>query len=247
MTTVAPAIVATEVKNQGGSNAQAWVAAALVDGIESNGDPTDKNPSSTACGLFQFLTTTWASNGGTSYAPTACDATWQQQVSVFITASGGPNGDNFYPWAPDLGGSYSGDATQAAATAPQPGSPVANKIAELSAGGTLSALGNVPTNWADSGSTVPASPTPLVGVGATGNGPSGVNVGGEYTGLTGLEQGIDTLLGDLTSAGFWERLGLFVAGAVLVVVGIVVFISTTKTGQKVESEGTQAAELAAVA
>jgi hypothetical protein len=149
-----PAQVAQQVLNQGGSKAQAWVAAALVDGIESSGDPTAKNPSSTACGLFQFLDTTWASNGGTKYAPTACGATWEQQISVFLTASAG---SNFYPWAPDLGGSYNGNTKQPAATAPQPGSPVAGKIASLAASGTMSFLGNVPTNWADAGAATPGS------------------------------------------------------------------------------------------
>lgn len=140
MASIPAAQVAKEVKNQGGSDQQAWVAAALVSGIESNGDPTDKNPSSTACGLFQFLTTTWASNGGAKYAPTACQATWQQQVSVFLTAS---QGNNFYPWAPDLGGSYNGTPIYG----PKSGSAVANKISQLSATGALGFLGNVPQSW----------------------------------------------------------------------------------------------------
>ena len=154
-----PVQIAQEVINQGGSKAQAWVAAALVDGIESNGTTDDKNPSSTACGLFQFLTTTWQSNGGSKYAPTACQATMQQQVAVFLTASAG---SNFYPWAPDLGGSYNGNSKQTAATTPQQGSPVYNAIAKLASSTTIgSVLGNVPTNWADAGAALPASPTPL--------------------------------------------------------------------------------------
>jgi hypothetical protein len=151
--TYTPVQIAQEVLNQGGSKAQAWVAAALVDGIESSGDTAAKNPSSTACGLFQFLTTTWESNGGTKYAATACLASMQQQVAVFLTASAG---NNFYPWAPDLGGSYNGNGKQAAATAPQPGSPVANKIASLASSTTIGTLlGNVPTNWADAGAATP--------------------------------------------------------------------------------------------
>lgn len=226
-----PSDVAAEVVNQGGSSAQAWVAAALVDGIESNGTLNDSNPSSTACGLFQFLTTTWISNGGGAYANTACGATLQQQVAVFLKAS---SGNNFYPWAPDLGGSYNGQAI----SAPVAGSPVANKISSLA--GTDNALskllGNVPTNWADAGAVSPASPTPI----PVGN--NGVNVGAsEFQGLTGLETGVDDLLGDLTSSSFWERVGLFAAGGVLVLVGIFVFISTTKTGQKVESDAAVAA------
>jgi hypothetical protein len=57
----------------------------------------------------------------------------------------------------------------------------------------------------------------------------------------GWAEELGTLLGDLTSAEWWERVGLFAAGAVLVGVGIAVFISTTKTGQKVESDAAVAA------
>jgi hypothetical protein len=154
-----PIQVAQEIVNQGGSKAQAWVGAALVDGIESNGCTDDANPTSTACGLFQFLDTTWGSNGGTKYSASGCGATMPQQVTVFLTASAG---SNFYPWAPDLGGSYDGNTRQAAATAPQQGSPVYNTIAKLASTTTIGALlGNVPTNWADAGAALPASPTPL--------------------------------------------------------------------------------------
>jgi hypothetical protein len=149
-----PTQVAQMVINQGGTKPQAWVAAALVDGIESNGSPTDANPNSTACGLFQFLTSKWISSGGGQYAPTACGATWEEQISVFITATGG---NNFYAWAPDLGGSYNGNTKQPAATSPQSGSPVANKISTLASTGTLSFLGNVPSNWTDVGGTTPTT------------------------------------------------------------------------------------------
>jgi len=88
---------------------------------------------------------------------------------------------------------------------------------------------------ADPGAVVPASPTPLGPLGA------GVNVGGNLTGLGGLEAGIDAVLTDLTSANWWARLGLFVGGGALVIIGIIVFISTTKTGQKVESDAVVAA------
>jgi hypothetical protein len=144
MTQVSAAQVAHEILNQGGSDQQAWVGAALVSGIESSGSSTAKNPNSTACGLFQFLTTTWLSNGGGKYGATACDATWQQQVTVFLHAS---QGNNFYPWARDLGGSYNGTAIYA----PKQGSKVANKISDLAASGTLNFLGNVPSSWADAG------------------------------------------------------------------------------------------------
>lgn len=237
MTTVPPAAVATEILRQGGSAAQAWVGAALVDGIESSGDPQAKNPSSTACGLFQFLTTTWQSNGGGAFAPTACQATWQQQVTIFLKASAG---SNFYPWAPDLGGSYNGNAHQPAATAPQPGSPVANKIASLASGGTLKFLGNVPTNWADAGAALagPPTPNPLV------NSPSGVAGVPNLPGVLDPLQWADALghiLTDLLSADWWKRVGLFAAGLVLVIGGTILFISTTKTGERVESDAVLAA------
>jgi len=145
-----PTQIAQEVKNQGGSNGQAWVAAALTDNIESSGSTTAKNPNSTACGLFQFLTTTWDSYGGSKYAPTACDATMQQQVSVFLTAT---QGGNYHDWAPDFGSSYSNPA---AVTSPLSGSLVSNAVASLAAGGLTKILGPVPTNWAGSRGTAPA-------------------------------------------------------------------------------------------
>lgn len=120
---VTAAQVYQEVLAQGGSQEQAQVAAALVSGIESNGQLNDKNPTSTASGLFQFLTTTWDSNGGSQYAATAGSASLADQVSVFLHAS---QGNNFYPWAPDLGGSYNGSGSL---TTPGAGSKVGNWIA----------------------------------------------------------------------------------------------------------------------
>jgi hypothetical protein len=239
VTQVTPAAVAAEVRRQGGSLPQAWVAAALTDGIESSGDSTVKNPTSTACGLFQFLTTTWQSNGGGAYAPNACAAPWQAQVTVFLNAT---QGNNFYPWAPDLGGSYNGNTSQAAATVPQPGSNVANHIASLAAGGTMKFLGNVPTAWASAGGATPANPAPGP-LGAVG----GLVTGGTSSQLPGTGGGwaseLGTLLGDLTSTSWWKRVGLFSGGLVLIIGGIVLFVSTTKTGESVKGAG----ELAAVA
>lgn len=48
---------------------------------------------------------------------------------------------------------------------------------------------------------------------------------------------LGTLLGDLDSASFWKRIGIFALGAVLALVGLGVFISTTKPGQEAESVG----------
>ena len=66
-------------------------------------------------------------------------------------------------------------------------------------------------------------------------------------GALGWTTELGTLLGDLTSTTWWKRVGVFTLGAALFVVGLAGFIATTKEGQKVVSEGTSAATLAAVA
>jgi hypothetical protein len=99
--------------------------------------------------------------------------------------------------------------------------------AEVSAGSITDKLP------ADPGAVVPASPTPLA------PGVSGVNVGGGVS--LSWESGLTTLLGDLTSSSFWQRVGIFSLGVVFIVGGLVLFISTTKTGQKVESDAAVAA------
>jgi hypothetical protein len=145
---ILPAGVANEVKVLGGTPLQGLVGAALVDGIESNGDPTilagGRGP---AGGLFQFEPGTWLSNGGGQYAGTtpqgmsgAIAATWEQQVQVFLNAT---RGDHFGAWGPDLGAGYG------YAGPPLPHSPVANKIATFPAsmysnGGFVPGSGGVP-------------------------------------------------------------------------------------------------------
>ncbi len=59
--------------------------------------------------------------------------------------------------------------------------------------------------------------------------------------------GLGTIIGDISSVTWWERVGLFVLGATVFVIGLVVFIATSKTGQQVRGEAAQAAPLAAVA
>lgn len=136
---VTPDQVYAQVLSQGGTTEQAQVAAALTDGIESNGTLNDQNSTSTASGLFQFLDTTWDNFGGVSHAG---NATFQQQVAKFISESAG---NNFYAWAPDLGGSYNGSGTL---TTIAPGSPVANKIAALDPSfGTAVASGMTTADW----------------------------------------------------------------------------------------------------
>lgn len=65
------------------------------------------------------------------------------------------------------------------------------------------------------------------------NGPSGILAGLGLGGLT-------TLIGDLTSGAFWQRLGIGVLGAALIVGGLVIFLESTDTGRK----ATEAAVLA---
>jgi hypothetical protein len=126
-----------EVLADGGSATQANVAAALVSGIESDGDPTElaggKGP---AQGLFQFEPGTWSSavasaGGAKSGLPgTVGAATWQQQVQAFVAYT---KGNNFGAWGPDLVAN-SGDPNSSSnpaygyAGAPQPGSKVGNFI-----------------------------------------------------------------------------------------------------------------------
>lgn len=49
---------------------------------ESNSNPTAQNRSSTASGLFQFINGTWAAYGGREFAPTAKQATIEEQYVI---------------------------------------------------------------------------------------------------------------------------------------------------------------------
>jgi Transglycosylase-like domain len=130
--TVTPQQVAQAIAQAGGTALQQQVGAALASGIESNGQLNDKNPTSTASGLFQFLTTTWQGSGGGAYAPTAGAASLNQQAAIFVKNSAG---NNFRAWSPDLGGNYRGNIV----STPQPNSAVANAIARLNIGTTTNA------------------------------------------------------------------------------------------------------------
>jgi hypothetical protein len=83
---------------------------------------------------------------------------------------------------------------------------------------------------ADAGAAVPVGPLPIQPFG-------NVNVPNPLSWAAGLE----TVLGDLTSSSWWKRVGLFTLGVVFIFTGIVLFVSTTQTGQKVESEAAVAA------
>ena len=136
---VTPTQVYQEVLSQGGSSTQAQVAAALVSGIESNGDPTVLSGGvGPAQGLFQFEPGTWTggAGGGKNGLPsTVGAATWQQQVTGFINDTGGPGGSNFQAWGPDITAN-GGDPNSASnpnysyTGAPQAGSKVGNIIAQ---------------------------------------------------------------------------------------------------------------------
>lgn len=133
MTTVPAATVAQQVLNDGGDTEQAQVAAALVSGVESDGDPTELSGGvGPAAGLFQFEPGTWQGDGGGAFAPVAQDASWQDQVQVFLNAT---QGDNFHDWGPDLTGqgdpNSSSNPSYSYSGAPMAGSPVANAIAKL--------------------------------------------------------------------------------------------------------------------
>lgn len=61
------------------------------------------------------------------------------------------------------------------------------------------------------------------------------------TTVAGLIPGLSSLLGDIESAAFWKRIGIGLGGFVLIVGGLVIFISTTKPGQEAVSVGKVAA------
>jgi len=62
---------------------------------ESGGDPKAKNPSSTASGLFQFINGTWRTYGGTEFAPTARQATVEEQ---YVVANRAFAREGYRPW-----------------------------------------------------------------------------------------------------------------------------------------------------
>jgi Transglycosylase-like domain len=247
--------VAAQVLADGGTAEQAWVAAALVSGIESGpSDPTSiKNPTSTASGLFQFLTSTWIGNGGGQYANTAGDASWQDQVAVFVDAT---KGNNFGDWGPDLG--YSGYGNSGP---PLEGSKVATHISALSASGKLSFIaaqaGSLPADWIFEGADAGILPPGTLGElatgaaqaagAATGTGGAVSTAVGAVETFTSIASAVETLTGDILDVNFWKRVGLFFGGATLILIGLAIFISTTKPGQQAISTGSQAAALAAVA
>jgi hypothetical protein len=61
------------------------IEAAII-ACESGGNPTAKNTSSTASGLYQFINGTWLAYGGGQFAPRAASASPAEQRTIFLKA-----------------------------------------------------------------------------------------------------------------------------------------------------------------
>jgi hypothetical protein len=142
------------VANAGGSPSEQEYLAGISAGVESGGDPTAQNSSSTASGLWQELTTTWVGAGGSQFAPTAKAATPAEQAQIAVAQVNADAG--YAPWAPDMGGSYGG--TNPDPTTPLAGSPVATYLAGLGPGATSGT-----TTPATTTTPAPATTTSLLG------------------------------------------------------------------------------------
>ena len=75
----------------------------------------------------------------------------------------------------------------------------------------------------------------------------GTPIASAATGAVSDATSVATFLGDLTNPAKLRRVGTFALGAALFIIGLAGFISTTKEGQKVISQGESAAAAAAVA
>lgn len=245
-----PAAVAKQVIADGGTAEQAFIAAALVSGVETSaGDPINilSGGVGPAAGLFQFEPGTWIGAGGGAYSATAGGASWAQQIQVFVNAT---KGNNFHDWGPDLTGTGNPNSTSNPAYSysggPQAGSPVGNLLADVNwVTPVAAAIGsNVPLNWISgngAGAVTPANPVPgpagdVLGL-ATGGTVSDNIIAGAKDPLAAL----GSIAGALDSTAFWKRLGIGLLGVVFIGGGIILFVSTTKTGQRVESDAATAA------
>lgn len=204
------------VAQAGGTKSQQEILAGIAAGVESGGNPTAQNSSSTASGLWQELTSTWLSNGGAAYAPTAKQASPLDQAIVAVNQS--KNG--YQPWAPDLGGSYYGGITNP--TSPLPGSPVANYLASQGQVGPSSSL-----------------PAGADTAGATGGAGSATPGAIKLEGMAGVLQQINDLLNPATP-GFASEvtsLGTASVGTIIATIAVrglfsVVFLGLTYVGIK---------------
>lgn len=84
-----PAVLAPGVAHANGPDWGPIIA------CESGGNPTVQNAVSTASGLFQFINGTWAAYGGREFAPTAKQATVEQQ---YIVANRAFAAEGYRPW-----------------------------------------------------------------------------------------------------------------------------------------------------
>jgi hypothetical protein len=131
---------------------------------ESGGNPTAHNATSSASGLYQFLTSTWLRYGGAEFAPTAAQATPAQQTIVANRAYAA-NGLNDWVysrgcWGDQLGSILGGHTTvPAPAPAPKPAPKAAPKpaVASVSADMVLTAPQSAP---APAPAAVPAPAAP---------------------------------------------------------------------------------------
>lgn len=211
--TVTPAQVATQIAKDGGTPLQQYVGAALHSGVESGASAAVNELAGgvgPAAGLFQFEPETWIGNGGGQYADTAGDATWQDQVAVFVNAT---KGNNFGDWGPDLGGGYGYSG------APMPGSRVYNVMRGLPGGAAILAGGNQNyPNTPDAGGVTQSNPVPgpvgdVLGL-ATG-GTIAADVASAYDNATGF-------LGFLKNS--WEKILTVIGGVLLIALGVFILM-----------------------
>jgi hypothetical protein len=136
-------------------------------------------------------------------------------------------------WA---GGCYQGSGFLGLTSAsPPPTVSVTQAAAHKSTNGpSIGSVSNAIFNSTSALQNVGASANTLTG------GVAGA-VGSALGGAAGVEAAASKILTDLGSANWWKRVGIFTLGGALMVGGIILFVSTTKTGQTVESDAAIAA------
>lgn len=141
--------------------------------------------------------------------------------------------------AADWSGNHYAGTYWAGETSPHPAPTVsaadaakaAGKGGQIQTANTLSILKSLNlTLPTDIGQAIPVGPLPIQPVGNF-NPPNPLS----------WADALGHILNDLLSADWWTRLGIFTLGVVFIGGGIVLFVSTTKTGQKVESDAAVAA------
>ena len=97
-----------------------------------------------------------------------------------------------------------------------------------------SALYTLVKNYESNPAVANPSGGPSVGTLASGAAGAAAGAAGSAVGSV-LPAGLTSILGDLSSATFWERLGLFALGFVLTIGGLGLFLADTKAGKEVGS------------